>query len=129
MRDKFILPLPPALNQQLNLARANKYKAAKSKKQWTLYITDIIKQQGYQQFTKPVWLTIRFQISNFNRDPDNLMASLKPILDAFKLVGVIPDDSLKWIKSPMVTYYDRGDDTIIIEVSDDVPSNISTQNR
>lgn len=33
-------------------------------------------------------------------DPDNLMHSLKPVLDAIKLQGVIVDDSLKYIEVP-----------------------------
>ena len=40
---------------------------------------------------------------NFLKDSENILFSLKPVNDALKRLGLIYDDSMKWLEQPMPT--------------------------
>ena len=97
MRAIFICPLPPTLNEQIRLARANKFKSATTKKEWDFNIQKLIIEQKIPRFPDKVWLLYEWRIKNFGRDPDNICGSAKYVNDGLKKAGIIIDDSLKYI--------------------------------
>ena len=97
MRAIFTCPLPPTLNEQIRLARANKFKSATTKKQWDFDIQKLIIEQEIPRFPDKVWLFYEWRIKNFGRDPDNICGSAKYVNDGLKKAGIIVGDSLKYI--------------------------------
>ncbi len=85
----------PGMNEIIDDARSNKFKAATVKKRWTQAIACLIRKR------KPikgrchiyfVWIE-----PNLRRDPDNIRAGAKMILDGMVDAGVIVKDSQKYI--------------------------------
>jgi Holliday junction resolvase RusA-like endonuclease len=89
------------LNQQLNLARTNKYKQATKKKELTnQFVADTLCQVGYEKLFFPLKkcvMSVVFTVPNKKIDVDNLFASLKPILDALVKAGVLVGDNINVI--------------------------------
>ena len=98
-----VLPQPPTLNVMISKARANKYTAAKDKELWTLKLAKLAKASltPYPAGSK-IWIIPEFQYSTTASDPDNMVACLKYILDGLVLAGILPNDSIKVIRPPLV---------------------------
>lgn len=111
-------PLPPTLNDQVDAARTHWQKSAGLKKKWTNLIVKGAIDQGMPQFPGKVWLEFRYAVKNFGRDPDNISASRKFLMDGLVSAGVLTKDSLMIIQSPIIEWFDRGEDSVTIVVSD-----------
>lgn len=109
-----ILPLPPTLNQQINLARSHWANSAKAKREWTDKVA--YKVRHYASLKGRVWVACEFRIKNFGSDPDNVAASKKYAFDGLVKAGVIEKDSLMIIQSPTIDFYIRGkkDEVLIL---------------
>lgn len=120
MKTVFTCPLPPTLNEQIDLARAHWSKSAKAKEYWTTLISQLARQQRLPLFTGNVWLAYQWQIKNFKRDPaDNIVAASKYVMDGLVEAGILLDDSLLVIQSPIVHHYLKcKDDTLVLTISD-----------
>ncbi|HEY9610639.1 hypothetical protein [Allocoleopsis sp.] len=105
MKQIFNFPLPPTLNEQIREARAHWAISAKTKKEWT----GIVAQEafGTSQFTGKVWMDFVWGLRRFDRDPDNVAAAAKYILDGLKVAKVIRDDNLTVIQSPVIHWYEK----------------------
>ena len=118
MRAIFICPLPPTLNDQIGYARASKPQSSRIKREWS----DTIGIIAYTlpEFEGKIWLDFLWQVKNFGRDPDNICASAKYVMDGLKSAGKIKQDSLMVIQSPITHRYERtkGDDTLVLMISD-----------
>lgn len=109
-------PIPPMLNEQINLARTHWAKSAQVKKQWTRDIAFMC--AGLPKFLGPVWLSFKWQPKKWpNLDADNCVASAKYILDSLVQAGIIQDDSLKVIQSPYIHYFEKGNNEVIVTIS------------
>lgn len=106
MKQTIIYPfLPPTLNEIIKTARTHKQASAKEKKKWTDNIAlESIELDSYESM---VWVTFEWRIANWARDPDNIAGAAKFIFDGLKEAGIIKDDSLKYIGSPVVHYYTK----------------------
>jgi Holliday junction resolvase RusA-like endonuclease len=116
MLEKFVFPLPPTLNEIISTARSNIYASAKEKRAWTNTIA--VECFGRKQFPDRVWIEFVWKIKNFRRDPDNISAAAKFVMDGLVEGGIIQDDSLKFIMSPVLHWYKKGEDVVEIRVAD-----------
>ncbi len=111
----------PGLNEIIDKARYNKFASAAQKLQ---FMNDVAYQIPFQEcanrhkyFIDPVNVFIKWYEPNSKRDPDNIMAGQKFILDALVGKGVLPDDSQKYIRSISHEFYvDKENPHIDIEL-------------
>lgn len=116
---EFRFPLPPCLNEQINIARNNRYGSAKEKEKWTRDIAKLAQEQNQRIFPDKVWMQFIYYLKNSRRDPDNVSASRKYILDGLVKAGIIVNDNLQIIQSPIIECFvvsepGRGKDKIKI---------------
>ncbi|MDJ0554337.1 MAG: hypothetical protein F6K24_02600 [Okeania sp. SIO2D1] len=120
--QKVEYPLPPTLNKIINNARRSKYISSSEKRKWTEDIAILSSELTPCQ--DMVWLKFEWKVFNQKRDPDNIAAAAKFILDGLVAAEIIPDDSLKYIGSPILHYYgkaQRGDDSCTLSISPSPP--------
>lgn len=86
----------PCLNDIIDQARANKYKAAENKKIYTELVAWTAKAQRIPKMER-VNLTITWFEGSKKRDPDNIHAGIKFILDGLVQAGVIPNDTQRYV--------------------------------
>ena len=118
MRAIVICPLPPTLNDQIGYARASKAQSARIKEEWSNTVETIA--YTLPEFKSKIWLDFLWQVKTYKRDPDNIWASAKYVMDGLKSAGKIKQDSLMVIQSPTTHRYERtkGDDTLVLMISD-----------
>lgn len=116
MIASFTSPLPPTLNEQIDIARGNRYKSAEIKKRWT----NAIATECYNlpSFPGKVWLSFEWQVRTLARDPDNIAAAAKYLLDGMVAARVICNDNLTIIQSPVIHHYVKGADRVVVTISD-----------
>lgn len=121
-RQNLILDwIPPTANERENIARTNKFMSAKIKKEQTqkvcMYAMDQLKDIYDKE--KIVYIDVLFEISNFNRDEDNLIACFKYVNDGLVMSGIIKNDNLKHLRFKNFSYnkVKKKEEKIIIELS------------
>ncbi|MEP0754958.1 hypothetical protein NDA03_22335 [Trichocoleus sp. Lan] len=87
----------------IRTARGGWQASAKEKREWTELITSYCK--GAYQFQGKIWLEYVWRVKNLARDNNNIAAATKYIDDGLVEAGVITDDSLKYIQSPVCNWY------------------------
>lgn len=98
MITQFSIPLPPTLNQQIDMARSHWRGSARVKEQWSALVADAA--AGSHQFPADVWITLDYVLQQYvRRDWDNTVASAKFILDGLKDAGVIVDDNFTVVQA------------------------------
>ena len=102
------------LNEYIATERANKYKAAKIKRDTTFYIRMAF--NNHQHIKTPVRIKFTWLVPNKRRDLDNLAFACKYILDGMVKANVIPSDNLVHIVELTHCY----------EISDNVGVRIET---
>lgn len=117
MIETFHFPLPPTLNGTLSLARLSSKASLDEKRLWT---DDIARRcRRKHQFQGVVWLEFVWKVKNWHRDPDNTAASAKFICDGLVQAGIIRDDSLRIIQSPVLHWYEKAAlDSVLVRVAD-----------
>lgn len=109
-------PIPPMLNEQINLARTHWSKSAQVKKQWTQDIAFLC--IGLPKFLGPVWLSFKWQLKRWpGVDADNCSASAKFLLDGLVEAGIIQDDSCKIIQNPYIHAFEKGNNEVTVTIS------------
>lgn len=91
----------PSLNDYIDACRANRYKGAKLKEDAESLVAFGIKKaqaEGTLRLPKlPIRLTFVWHEKTRRRDADNIASAKKFILDAMQRVGIIPNDSRKYV--------------------------------
>ena len=107
----------PGLNEMIRTARGNKYASAKQKKKYTqaveaeLIAQGCIPEEPYQNIDiEFIWIE-----SGRARDPDNVRMGAKFVLDAMVNQGIIPDDSMKYVKLLADTFKKDKERSVIVE--------------
>ena len=114
----------PGLNDYTRANRGNKYRANKMKQdiQKTIYkyivfgvsMKDLEKVDRY-----PIGLTIKWYEPNNRRDIDNITFGTKFLLDSMVCMGIIEDDSRKYVDSiEHVVYTDKENPRIEVEINE-----------
>jgi hypothetical protein len=109
--ETFEFPLPPTLNEMIRTARGGWQASAKEKREWTELIASYCK--GAYQFKGKIWLEYVWRVKNLARDNNNIAAATKYIDDGLVEAGVIADDSLKYIQSPVCHWYVQSSEDMV----------------
>jgi Holliday junction resolvase RusA-like endonuclease len=118
MIQQFTAPIPPTLNEQINLNRTHWAKGAKSKQINTDIIAGIALANRLKPFPGKVWIDFHWQVKSYANDPDNVAAASKFIMDGLTKAGILTKDSLMIIQSPVVNRYSKGDNTVTVTIAD-----------
>ena len=83
----------PSLNEIIGEARKHKMASATQKKKYTKRVADVIRLtfRDYKPMDK-VWINLTWIERNRKRDPDNIVAAKKFILDGLVLAGLLKSD-------------------------------------
>jgi DNA (cytosine-5)-methyltransferase 1 len=115
--ETFEFPLPPTLNEMIRTARGGWQASAKEKREWTELIASYCK--GAYQFQGKIWLEYVWRVKNLARDNNNIAAATKYIDDGLVEAGVMADDSLKYIQSPVCHWYvQSSEDMVTVRIAD-----------
>ena len=87
----------PGLNEIIKVAKAHPMAYSALKKRWGEVVTVAIKQAKLKPMKGPVQIHITWVEKTRRRDPDNIRAGSKFILDALVKAKVLPCDSHKTI--------------------------------
>ncbi len=106
----------PGLNEMIEAAKSHFGAYAKMKETYTDMVAWLAKKlPKYQQ----VSITITWYEPNEKRDPDNIMAGAKFILDGLVKAGPIPNDTRRYIKSiTHIPELDRKNPRVEVEIVD-----------
>lgn len=124
------LEIPPTMNELISANRTNKFVGAKMKREWTNKIA-LQARCDLTPYKTKVWISCLWQLKHRRHDPDNLTSSLKFVLDGFVNAGIIIDDNLTWVQSPLVHSFAVGKELekcLILQISDKPIYSISTVN-
>ena len=95
---KYTFPLKlPSLNDYVNKCRTHKQAGASFKRKIQEDICWSIKQQGVKKTKKKVDVKVIFHEANKMRDKDNVISSIKYLMDSLVVMKVIPDDNWQYI--------------------------------
>lgn len=99
--------LPPTLNEITDVARRNRYRSAQMKKEWTDYVARKCSKTMTRMRGKKVYLECIWFVKNFARDPDNVKAASKFIMDGLVNARKLEDDKLSIIQSPILHWFEK----------------------
>lgn len=98
MRDVFYIEgSMPSLNEYVSAERANRFKAAKIKRQETERVRLAAVNQSVQHFVGPVIVRFLWVESTRRRDLDNIAFAKKFVLDGLVAAGVLDGDSQRYV--------------------------------
>jgi|GEM_PF-755348 hypothetical protein len=106
----------PGLNEIIDAAKRSPYEYAKMKDRYTSEIGWLAKKlPRYER----VNITITWYEPNMRRDPDNVMAGQKFILDGLVVGGAIPKDTRRHVKKiTHIPELDRENPRVVIEIEE-----------
>ena len=108
----------PGLNEIIAAAKSHYAKYSTEKKEYTEEVAWLAKQARLPKFEK-VYLVITWFEPDRRRDPDNIMAGQKFILDGMVAAGTIPNDSQKHIKGIVHRFrVDKRNPRVEVEIVD-----------
>lgn len=105
--QQFTIPFRlPSLNDYINANRRNRYAGAKLKKDTERDIGWAIKAANLRPVNEPCKVKMTFVEPNRRRDVDNVESSKKYVLDALVKMGILHNDSPKYVTAaPSYTEY------------------------
>ena len=96
----FFLDFPlPTMNEMIRTARGNRYAAAAQKKKYTNLVAEEIMVQTDRPQYEAISIDLTWIEIRKKRDPDNVFAAVKFILDGIKTAGIIDDDDRDHVAS------------------------------
>lgn len=111
----------PTLNDYIDAERANRYKAAKMKKEWENVVIHSARSLGKWRAEKKVIITYHHYEPDMRRDKDNVNSfARKVVQDALVKCKVLHNDGWKDIeKSQEEWYVDKENPRIIVEIMEE----------
>ena len=108
----------PGLNEIIEAAKSHYAKYSTEKKEYTEKVAWLAKQARLPKFEK-AYLVITWFEPDRRRDPDNIMAGQKFILDGLVAAGAIPNDSQKYIQGIVHRFrVDKRNPRVEVEIVD-----------
>ena len=106
----------PGFNDIIDAAKRNPHEYARMKETYTAMVAWLAKKlPSYEK----VALVITWYEPDHRRDPDNIMAGQKFILDGLVAAGTIPNDSQKYVRGIMHRFeVDRQNPRVEVEIVD-----------
>ena len=106
----------PGLNEIIDAAKRNPHEYARMKETCTAMVAWLAKKlPSYEK----VALVITWYEPDHRRDPDNIMAGQKFILDGLVAAGTIPNDSQKYVRGIVHRFnVDRKNPRVEVEIVD-----------
>lgn len=104
----------PDLNKYINAERSNRYIAAKIKKEATELVAWQLK--GREKITVAADYHFHWVVKDRRKDPDNIYFAGKFVLDGMQAAGILPQDSMKYVKSILHTH-SVGKPKVVLTVS------------
>jgi Holliday junction resolvase RusA-like endonuclease len=88
----------PGLNEYIDALKTSKYKGNVLKQDTDTYIMWQIKAQRLQAIKIPVTVNFKWINKDVKRDLDNIASAKKFIFDALVKMGVLQNDTQRWVK-------------------------------
>lgn len=112
----------PGLNEVINASRHNRFVGAAQKAKVTQDCAYEMYCKKVPKFLKPVVIGFKWVEPNGRRDRDNVQSGAKFILDAMQIVGVIKNDSRKYVKDVKhdTSEIDKLNPRIEVTISDEI---------
>ena len=125
--NSFTIPARlPSLNEYIDACRANRYKGAKLKTDTeeviALAILQALQSGELRRPTPPIRLAFTWHEKTRRRDADNIASAKKYILDAMQHVGIIPNDSRKYVTGFTDEIVDDSRDFVEVRISEANPT-------
>jgi Holliday junction resolvase RusA-like endonuclease len=117
MRQSFTIPMPPTLNEQIDLARSHWSKSAAAKRRHDAKVAQVAKGLIRYQ-SGPLYIMFHWQVKTRRSDADNTVAAAKYIMDGLVKAKVIPGDSLMTIPGPWVSTFGKGENVVTVTIGD-----------
>lgn len=93
----------PSANQYIAANNRNRFISAKLKREATELVAWQCKK--LEKITKPADYTFTWYVPNKRTDPDNLSFAQKFVFDGLQEAGVLPNDSMAWVRSITHRFY------------------------
>lgn len=101
-RCLFVPGVLPGLNEYSDAERRNRYQGARIKREWTETVAWLAREM--EPLAGPVHVRCRWIAPNRRRDPDNVAAAIKYVLDGLVAGGLLPGDGWRYIRSISHTF-------------------------
>jgi len=112
----------PGLNEYTRANRSGPFAGALMKKEAEQIILYAIRAARLKPVDKPVILSYLWTEPGGRRDADNVAAAQKFVQDSLVGAGVLPDDSMKWVKGFNHVFRDgkkHGVQVTIVEIEEE----------
>ena len=106
----------PSLNEYIDACRANKYTAAKMKRNAEYEISLFIRK--LKRVESPVYITFTWREKDKRRDPDNVAFAKKFIFDALVTRKILPNDNARYVKGFRDAFEYGKDYSVTIEMEE-----------
>jgi len=108
----------PGLNDIIKGAKHSPYVYAKEKRRLTDLVC-LLAMAGLKPVTEPAYVHCHWYEHDLRRDPDNIAAGIKFVLDGLVLAKILPDDNRTWITGLQHTFHpiDRRNPRVVVEIS------------
>lgn len=106
----------PGANQIIKAAKKSTWEYSQMKKKYTtLVIRELIRQKCVPATPyEKICVSYEFYEGKDPRDPDNILAGLKFIMDAFVATGVIEDDNIWTVSMGGVKFIPGGEFKVVV---------------
>lgn len=89
----------PGLNEIIAATNRNRFVGASLKKQATTLCAQYAQLARLPKITRPVEISVNWIEPNARRDLDNISGGTKFILDGLVMIGVLQNDTRKWVRA------------------------------
>lgn len=110
----------PGINEIVGANRYNRYAGASQKKEVQARLASSWRfMTGGRRFTRHATVWVRFYEPDNRRDDDNVFGGLKFILDTLQKMGVIKNDSPRYVHVLPERFTDRENPRVEVEIEED----------